>query len=108
MESVKRRSHTNIEKGIRKMNDDIYGSKRAHERKGYKAEIIIIHHSRPYQGTMKDISLGGAFITTNAVNQFSVGDVVTLDIPFTTGKSNVRRRARIQWQNNVGIAVEFL
>jgi hypothetical protein len=81
--------------------------RRKHERKIYRAEIMIIHHSRPYQGTLKDISIGGAFVTTKAVNQFSVGDVITLDIPFTAGEKNVRRRARILWQNNIGFGVEF-
>lgn len=89
------------------MNSDMYGGRRQHDRKIYRTEIVIIHLQRPYQGSLKDISVGGAYILTPAVNQFSVGDVITIDIPFTTGKKNIKRRARIKRQDNAGIAVEF-
>lgn len=85
----------------------MHGLKRKHERRRYKAEIVIIHHQRPNPGPLKDISIGGAYIVTPAVNQFSAGDVVTIDIPFSTGEKSVKRRARVQRQDNAGIAVEF-
>jgi len=89
------------------MNDD-FGFKRIHERKLYTTEVIFSHKDKAYAGRIKNISLGGAYIATSSVNQFSSGDVITLSIPFTTGQKHVKRRGRIQWMNNEGIAIEFI
>jgi Tfp pilus assembly protein PilZ len=84
------------------------GFKRIHERKLYSKEIIFSHKNNAYAGLIKNISLGGAFVATSSVNQFSCGDMVTLSIPFTTGQKYVKRKGRIQWLNNEGIAIEFI
>ena len=83
------------------------GFKRIHERKLYIKEVIFSHKDKAYAGQMKNISLGGAFIATRSVNQFSAGDTITISIPFTTGQKYVKRKGLIQWTNNEGIAVEF-
>ena len=89
------------------MRDDL-GFKRIHERKMYAVEIIFSHKNKAYAGRIRNISLGGAFIATSSVNQFSSGDIITLSIPFTTGKKHVKRRGRVQWLNNEGLAIEFI
>ena len=87
---------------------DSYDFKRLYERKKYQAEIVFHHANRLYAGSLKDISLGGAYIETYCVNQFSKEDIVTLSIPFATGQRNVKRKGRIKWLNNAGFAVEFV
>jgi hypothetical protein len=82
--------------------------KRFHDRKKYQAEIVFHHANRLYAGSLKDISLGGAYIETYCVNQFSTKDVVTISIPFSSGKNNVKRKGSIQWLNNAGFGVEFV
>lgn len=82
--------------------------RRFHERKRYPAEIVFHHESRLYAGSLKDVSLGGAYIETYCVNQFSTKDIVTLSIPFSSGQNNVKRRGSIKWINNVGFGVEFI
>lgn len=82
--------------------------RRYHERKKYPAEIVFHHANRLYAGSIKDISLSGAFVETHCVNQFSTMDIVTLSIPFSTGKNNIKRRGRIRRLNNAGFAVEFI
>ncbi len=82
--------------------------KRIYERKPYTTEIIFSHKKNAYNGSMKNISLGGTFIATASVNQFSAGDVITLSIPFTSGKKHVKRKGRVIWTNDEGIAIEFL
>jgi Tfp pilus assembly protein PilZ len=81
---------------------------RNHERKRYYVEVIFSHKKRAYSGSIKNISLGGAFIATSSVNQFDSGDLITLSIPFTDGRNNVKRKGRIQWLNNEGFAIEFI
>ena len=83
------------------------GFKRIHERKIYTKEVTFSYKNRAYEGHIKNISLGGAFIATRSVNQFSTGDTITLSIPFTTGHKHVKRKGRIQWTNDEGFAIEF-
>ena len=83
------------------------GFKRIHERKSYMKEVMFSHKDKAYAGYIKNISLGGAYIVTRSVNQFSTGDTITLSIPFTTGRKHVKRKGRIQWTNDEGIAIEF-
>lgn len=90
------------------MTDDGYDFRRKHERKEYGTNIVFAIKDHAYSGILKNISVGGAFIATASVNQLSIGQVVTISIPFTDGRKHVRRRARIEWQNNEGFAVEFL
>jgi hypothetical protein len=81
--------------------------RRRYERKQYGSEIIFSSKGKAYAGTLKDISLGGAFVVTQAVNQVDRGDVAILSIPFTSGKKSVKRKGRILWTNNEGFAIEF-
>jgi len=82
--------------------------RRFNERKKYPAEIVFHHANRLYAGSLKNVSLGGAYIETYCVNQFSTKDIVTLCIPFSAGQKNVKRRGSIQWLNNMGFGVEFI
>ncbi len=90
------------------MRREKFGFNRRHERKGYSAEIIFSHRGKAYSGSIKNISLGGAYIATSSVNQFSSGDLITLSIPFTTGDKHVKKKGRIQWTNIEGFAIEFV
>lgn len=81
--------------------------RRRYERKKYGSEVIFAAKGKAYPGSLKDISLGGAFVATQAVNQVDRGDKVILSIPFTDGRKSIKRRGRILWTNNEGFAVEF-
>ena len=83
-------------------------TRRIYERKKYEVEIVFFHADRLYAGSMENISLGGAYIETYCVNQFSPEDIVTINIPSPSGKNNVKRRGRIKWLNNSGFAIEFI
>ena len=88
----------------------VYGDdyRRLHNRKKYPAEIVFHHDHRLYAGSLKDVSLGGAYVETYCVNQFTPRDIVTLRIPFPSGRGMVKRRGSIQWLNNAGFGVEFI
>lgn len=85
-----------------------YDFRRFHERKKYPVEIVFYHTNRLYAGSLKNFSLGGAYIETYCVNQFSKKDIIFLNIPFSSGKTIVKRRGSIQWFNNAGFGVEFI
>ena len=82
--------------------------KRLYERKEYVSEIVFLHLNRLHKGTLKNISLGGAYIEIYCVNQFSPEDIVTINIPFSTGERSIKCKGRIKWRNNEGFALEFI
>lgn len=81
--------------------------RRRYERKRYNSDVVFSFEGRAYAGSLKDISMGGAFVMTTAVNQVCQGDVIVITIPFTDGQQNIKRRARVLWANGTGFAVEF-
>lgn len=85
-----------------------YDDSRIHERKRYEAGVVFSHADRLYTGSIKNISIGGAYIETYCVNQFSPEDIVSINIPFPSGKNNFKRKGRVKWLNNAGFAVEFI
>ncbi|WP_372679930.1 PilZ domain-containing protein [Desulfosarcina sp.] len=82
--------------------------RRRYERKRYHSDVVFSLNGYAFGGTLKDISMGGAFVLTLSVNQVQKGDVVTISIPFTSGRKNVKRRGRVLWTSGEGFAVEFL
>ncbi|MCB2148903.1 MAG: PilZ domain-containing protein [Deltaproteobacteria bacterium] len=81
--------------------------RRRYERKNYNSDVVFSLKGKAYAGTLKDISMGGAFVMALSVNQVYQGDVVTISIPFTSGKKSIKRRARVLWTSGEGFAVEF-
>ena len=81
--------------------------RRRFERKKYSTDIIFSIRGMAFAGALKDISIGGAFVITLSVNQVSKGDAITISIPYTNGKGNIKRRAKVIWISGEGFAVEF-
>jgi adenine specific DNA methylase Mod len=82
--------------------------KRAYERKTYSADIVFSTQERAFRGTLKNVSIGGAFIMTKSAAHVAKGDIITISIPYTTGNRNVKKRGRIKWTNEEGFAMEFI
>jgi hypothetical protein len=82
--------------------------RRLHERKNASAEIVFYHADRLYTGSLKDVSLGGAYVETPCVGHFSTKDMVTLRISFSSGGDKVKCKGRIQWLHNSGFGIEFI
>ena len=82
--------------------------RRRYERKKYHSDVIFSLKGYAFGGMLKDISMGGAFVLTLSVNQVQKGDIITISIPFTSGKNNMKRQARVLWTSGDGFAVEFL
>jgi hypothetical protein len=81
--------------------------RRRYERKSYNSDVVFSLEGRSFAGTLKDISMGGAFVMTSAVNQVYEDAVVKVSIPFTKGTKTIKRRGRVLWTNGDGFAVEF-
>ena len=81
--------------------------RRRFERKRYSADIIFSASGGSFAGTLKDISIGGAYVYTMNVGEVRKGDKVTLNIPYTSGDGGIKRRAKVVWVSGDGFAVEF-
>jgi hypothetical protein len=81
--------------------------RRRYERKRYNKDVVFSLKNYTFAGTLKDISMGGAFVLTQSVNQVQKGDVIKINIPFTDGMKTINRRAKVLWTSGEGFAVEF-
>ena len=81
--------------------------RRRYERKRYHSDVVFSVNNFTFAGTLKDISMGGAFVLTASVNQVQEGDVIQISIPFTSGTDTIKRRAKVLWTSGEGFAVEF-
>jgi Tfp pilus assembly protein PilZ len=75
-------------------------------RKPYDQTISFYVKNRRYQAVCKDISTGGVFIQTNEI--FRVGQIVTLDIPFSDGEQTIQVPAEIVRVDSDGIGLRFI
>ena len=82
--------------------------KRNHERKTYGTSVVFAHEDRAYNGTLRNLSLGGAFIETRDVNHVAQGDYIHVTIPYPSGKKSIKKRGLIKWRNDDGFAIQFL
>ena len=75
-------------------------------RRVYDRTITFSTQDRQYSALCKDISNGGAFIQTGEI--FRLGQLVTLDIPFSDGKESIKVPAEIVRVNTDGIGLKFM
>ena len=75
-------------------------------RRKYDQTITFSTQNRRYRAFCKDISNGGIFIQTSEM--FQLGQLVTLDIPFSDGKESIKVPAEIVRVNPDGIGLKFM
>jgi len=75
-------------------------------RRMYDQTITFSTQDRQYRALCKDISDGGIFIQTSEI--FQLGQMVTLDIPFSDGRESINVPAEIVRVNSDGIGLKFL
>jgi len=87
------------------MPADILGEREI-SRKPYENKVHFTIKDNAYTGVSRDISSGGMFIKT--AESFSVGQVMTLTIPFPKQKKKIKIPAEIVRSTSDGIGVEFM
>ena len=75
-------------------------------RKPYENTIHFTIKDKSYTGVSQDISSGGMFIKTD--EPFSVGQVMTLTIPFPKQHKQIKIPAEIVRSTPDGIGIEFM
>ena len=79
--------------------------RRKEPRKHYGGHIFFTGNGRFYEAELKDFSQKGLFIKT--FDQFSVGDIITVALPYSKHKHD-KRRARIVRCDHEGFGVKFV
>jgi hypothetical protein len=75
-------------------------------RRMYDQTITFSTQDRQYSALCRDISSGGIFIQT--LDIFKLGQLVTLDIPFSNEKESIKVPAEIVRVNPDGIGLKFM
>ena len=75
-------------------------------RRSYDQTITFSTQDHQYTALCKDISNGGIFVQTEEV--FRLGQLVTLEIPFSHGKESIQVPAEIVRVNHDGIGLKFM
>ena len=80
------------------------GERRKAKRHPCSELIFFVTEGQFYEGQCKDISRSGLFIQTSEF--FSVGEVITVAMPFSDRKDD-KRKAQIIWRNKEGFGAEL-
>ena len=75
-------------------------------RRKFDQTITFSTKNRQYSASCKDISNNGIFIETSEI--FRLGQLVTLDIPFSHGKKSIKVPAEIVRVSPDGIGLRFM
>ena len=80
--------------------------KRGEQRQSAFTAMKFSIEGKEYKGVTHDISIGGVFIETN--EDFSVGQEIFMDIPFSKSKTSVKKKGKIVRVKSEGIGVRFM
>jgi len=72
---------------------NVPGFKRKYERKNYSTDIYFSVKSKAFPAVIQNISLGGALINHDSAPKIFEGEIITVNIPFSTTKRSVKRKA---------------
>ena len=87
-------------------NEDQQTYKRVNKRLDYKAAVVFSMNARISTATVRNISKGGAAI--QAADSPSIGEMLTISIPFAQKQKNVRRKAIVCWVSKDVFGVKFI
>ena len=87
------------------LNDVQKKEQRQHPRTPCSMITEYIFDNQAYKGTIKDISLGGAFILSSQV--FPVGRRISQSFFFPNFEIPIRSESKIIWGNAKGFGVQF-
>jgi hypothetical protein len=59
-----------------------------------------------FQGIIKNVSKGGIFVQTK--DRFEVGQEIIVAGPFGENNEDVKQLGKVVWQNDTGIAIQFI
>ena len=90
-------------KAINRLNTHI----RITERKSYQTEIVFSTGSMVFSGKCKNISMGGALISSKNLYHFLNGLEILVAIPFPMKQGSIKTKAVVRWTKNDLLGIQF-
>jgi hypothetical protein len=81
--------------------------KRQYARMNYDADVMFSINYNAYFGEIKDISLGGAFISLDNLPAMEPDDEVRITIPYCFQNKDITLRGRVTRYAENGVGIEF-
>lgn len=89
-------------------NSLIFGERRRKERKACSRIIEVDDYQIRYQVHLRNISTEGAYIEPESIIKVSVGQELSLTIPYGLKSEDLTVKAKVAWNNKQGIGVTFI
>jgi hypothetical protein len=82
--------------------------RRMNERKNYQKEVSFSTNSLILPATLKNVSMGGALVSTINLPKLKTGTEIIITVPFATQKGGIKRKAIVRWVENDQFGIEFI
>jgi hypothetical protein len=82
--------------------------RRMNERKNYQKEVSFSTNSFILPATLKNVSMGGALVSTINLPKLKTGTEIIITVPFATQKGGIKRKAIVRWVENDQFGIEFI
>ncbi len=79
--------------------------KRQHPRRYCSRSIFFSDSNRPYDGIIKNLSLGGIYVEAAAT--FITGQVLKVAIPINENSRGIKLKGKVIWLNQKGFGLAF-
>ena len=87
---------------------DFDSYRRLNVRKNYLKEVSFSVDSMILPATVKNISTGGALISTINIPKIKIGTEILIAIPFAKRSGCMKRKAKIKWVDKDQFGIEFI
>lgn len=77
------------------------------ERKNYRKDIFFSKGSMVFSGKCRNISTGGALISSRHLHQFGKGTEILVAIPLTQKRGSLKTRAIVRWTKKDLMGIRF-
>jgi hypothetical protein len=82
--------------------------RRRSERKNYLKEVSFSTGSKIFPATIKNLSLGGAQISTRRISSVRKGAIIIISIPFAKKQGCMKSKAIVTWVKNDEFGIQFI
>jgi hypothetical protein len=84
------------------------GYRRTNERKNYQKEVSFSTESMIFPATIKNLSMGGALVSTPNILKIKTGVKIIITIPFANKLGCMKRKAIVMWAENDQFGIQFI
>ncbi len=85
-----------------------FGERRLHERKSCTRIVQVKDSDSVYNGHLRDLAVGGAFIEPPNGSEAQIGQDLMVTIPFGRKKELLTLKAKVAWVKPSGMGISFI